>query len=81
MKTEKADWIRVALHDLCQPLTALECRLYLGILEVENAQEGGIVSPENLRLRDTLGGALAECERMMALVRGMQERLNDKEQV
>jgi hypothetical protein len=78
--TEKKHWIRVALHDLCQPLTALECRLYLGTLEVEDAHEGAIVSPENLRLRDTLGDALAECERMMALVRGMQERLNNKEQ-
>jgi len=81
MITEKKDWMRVALHDLCQPLTALECRLYLATLETEDlAEPHSLASPELRSLRETVRDALLECERMMELVRGMQERLNQKEQ-
>jgi hypothetical protein len=81
MITEKKDWIRVALHDLCQPLTALECRLYLATLEAEDLPEPHSLASAELRiLREAVRDALLECERMMVLVREMQERLNQKEQ-
>ena len=39
------DWIREALHDLCQPLTALECRLYLGTM----GEGGGEATADDMR--------------------------------
>ncbi len=64
------DWIREALHDLCQPLTALECRLYLGTM----GEGGGEATADDMR--QTIVEGLAECERLMAQVRMMQDRLH-----
>ena len=62
-------WMRVALHDLCQPLTALECRLHLGTMD-HNGR-----APTAEEMLDTIHESLAECERMMRRVRAMQEKL------
>jgi hypothetical protein len=64
-------WMRVALHDLCQPLTALECCLYVGTMDIDGEP------PAEDDLRETIRAALVECERMMSRVRAMQERLHE----
>ena len=67
---DEREWMRVALHDLCQPLTALECCLHVSTMEID----GELPAPEELR--HTIRAAIAECERMMSRVRAMQERLH-----
>ncbi len=59
--------VRGALHDLAQPLTALQCRLYLGTLA------GGDLA----EMQRTIHESLAECERMMHLARALSERLEN----
>jgi hypothetical protein len=56
--------LRVALHDLCQPLSALQCRLYLGTLDDE---------PSNMR--EAIMESVSECERMVEMVRALQNRI------
>jgi hypothetical protein len=51
-----------ALHDLCQPLTILQCRLEMGRL---------MGTPESYREAVTL--ALADCYRLMNTVEAMRE--------
>ena len=63
--------MRRALHDLSQPLTALECRLYLGTMPAQPGRE-----PQATELQDTIREALIECERLIASVRSMQDRLS-----
>ncbi len=63
-------WIRQALHDLCQPLTALECVLYVGTMSPD-----GVRPPTAAELLATVQQALVQCERATAGVRGIQERL------
>ena len=58
------EWVKDALHDLCQPLTALECRLFLGL---------GATGEEEMRA--AMKDAMAQCERLIDGVRGMQVRL------
>ena len=58
-------YMRKALHDLCQPLTALECRLYLSHAGYSDSSE----------MKKAIAEGLQQCERMMAQVRAMQERL------
>lgn len=64
-------WMRVALHDLCQPLTALECCLYVGTMDIDGER------PAEDDLHETIRAALVECQRMMSRVRAMQERLHE----
>jgi signal transduction histidine kinase len=52
------------LHDLCQPLTALQCRLEIGMLHGR---------PDTMRA--TMEEALHECERMNNRVHAMQTLL------
>jgi len=54
--------INVALHDLCQPLTTLQCRLEIA---------GLVGSPE--AYREGVEEGLAECRRMMQVVGTMRE--------
>jgi hypothetical protein len=68
---EQRRWMREALHDLCQPLTALECCLYIGTMENQGEP------PTEADMRATIAAALTECERLMARVRAMQERLHE----
>lgn len=56
--------MRDALHDLCQPLTALECRLFLGL-------QGSGEDEMRLAIKE----AMLQCERLIDGVRGMQVRL------
>jgi hypothetical protein len=66
-------WMRKALHDLCQPLTTLDCLLYLspasGAGEVEDSKV----------LHRALEGAAVECGRMITIVREMQTRMAAEE--
>ncbi len=54
--------IDLALHDLCQPLTTLQCRLEMAEL---------LGSPE--AYREGVEQGLAECQRMMQVVRKMRK--------
>lgn len=64
---EQTEWMRTALHDLAQPLTALECVLFLGTLEPE---------ADGQRMRQAIDQALAQCSRLTQGVRAMQDRLH-----
>jgi len=58
----KIETIAAALHDVCQPLTALQCRLELsGIRETPSA------------MRQDIDGALHDCLRMIDAVSRMRE--------
>lgn len=52
------------LHDLCQPLTALQCQLELGQMIGDRES-----------LSDAVNGALAESARMFAAIASMRDRL------
>ena len=80
-------WVHTALHELCQPLTALECRLYLSNSELQTNLSGTaepwINNPaveSRDKLQHGLRQALTECGRMMEMVRAMQERMAHEEQ-
>ena len=58
--------VRKALHDISQPLTAMQCRLYLGAMETEaDAIKSAIVE------------SLEECARMIARMRTLQDRMEE----
>lgn len=61
-------WVRELLHELSQPLMALECQLYLAELDMEN---DGADDPR----RALVTSGAAECMRLMALLRGAQARV------
>lgn len=63
---ELAAEIAIDLHGLCQPLTALQCRLEIGRMEA--TLEG---------LDAAIVDALRECVRVNALVRAMQDKVFD----
>ena len=65
-------WMRKALHDLCQPLTALECGLFLGTMSPD-----GVRAPRAEELVETILQALEQCELLTGQVRAMQDRLQD----
>ena len=67
-------WLGSALHDLCQPLTALQCRLALGSLAAARGS-----GDELTELREAVGDSLVQCERMLKQVRAMQVYLGDRE--
>lgn len=62
--------VRKGLHDLAQPLTALQCRLWLGTVEEGSEQS----------FRSTVEESLVECERMIASLRTMQEQVDEATQ-
>jgi hypothetical protein len=62
LSEEMISGIEVALHDLCQPLTVLQCKLELGLLKGgEEATHAAVVD------------GLHECRRMNAVVKTMRE--------
>ena len=67
-------WLRNALHDLCQPLTTLECALYIGTMSPD-----GVRGPTAEELLRTIHEGLVQCERMTAQVRTIQARLAAEE--
>ena len=60
-------WLEKALHYLCQPLRALQCRLFLGL---QDAAE------KDTALRE----AMRQCDRTIELVRAMQVRMHKGEE-
>jgi hypothetical protein len=59
---EMISGIEVALHDLCQPLTVLQCKLELSLLNgSEGATHAAVVD------------GLHECRRLNAVVKTMRE--------
>ncbi len=65
------EWLRDGLHELSQPLSALELLLYLGVQE--DAGDGS--GPEDRRAQ-YLREAQVQCARMLATVRAMQQRMS-----
>ena len=63
-------WVREAIHDLSQPLTALECALFLG-----TSSPDGTRAPTAEELLVTIQQGLEQCERMITQVRTMQQML------
>ena len=69
--TVDSEWVRRALHDLSQPMTALECGLFIGTMSPD-----GVRAPTARELLETILQALQQCERMSMQLRAMQERMN-----
>jgi len=67
------DWMKKAIHDLSQPLTALECGLFLGTMSAD-----GVGAPTAEEMMATILAALRQCERATAQVRAMQERMQEE---
>ncbi|HSY37718.1 MAG TPA: hypothetical protein VK814_18330 [Acidobacteriaceae bacterium] len=57
------------LHDLCQPLTALQCRLEMGRM---------LGNPE--ALEEAVKGGLEETRRMFRIIAHMRQRLVEMEE-
>ncbi len=62
LEKKQIETIAAALHDMCQPLTALQCRLELGGIR-DSARA----------MREDIDGAMDDCARMMAAVSRMRE--------
>jgi hypothetical protein len=67
-------WLGDALHDLCQPLTALECGLYLGTMSPERGR-----TPTADELMTTINHALTQCKRLTVGLRAIKDRMNREE--
>ncbi len=65
------DWMQDALHDLSQPLTALQCRLYLAAQHTLGSDQ------ERVEMRRAVEDGLQQCERMIVRVRSMQQYLDE----
>ena len=66
MDREQVQELSVMLHDLCQPLTALQCRLELA--EMEGDEEG---------MRRAIADSLVECERLNGIAMRMRQQLRE----
>ncbi len=66
MDREQVQELSVMLHDLCQPLTALQCRLELA--EMEGDEEG---------MRRAIADSLTECERLNGIAMRMRQQLRE----
>lgn len=61
--------IEVALHDFCQPLTVLQCKLEMGLLKGgEEATHAAVID------------GLRECKRLNAVVTTMRELVRQRAQ-
>lgn len=69
----KLDWLQKAMHDLCQPLTALECGLFLGTKSAD-----GVRTPTAKESLATILAALEQCEKATQQVRVIQERMQEE---
>lgn len=67
-----SDSIQDHLHDLCQPLTALQCRLHLSTMHVPGSEQ------ERTEMRSAIQDGLRLCERMMLNVKAMQLHMDEK---
>lgn len=66
------DALQDYLHDLCQPLTALQCRLYLSTVHVPDSEQ------ERTEMRRVIQDGLRLCEQMMLTVRSMQLHVDEE---
>jgi signal transduction histidine kinase len=57
------------LHDLCQPLTALQCRLEIGRMHGHESA-----------LQEAVDGSLTETRRMFEIIFQMRQRLQREEE-
>ena len=64
MRTELLLELDKELHDLCQPLTVLQCRL-----------EYGLMCGGEAELKDAVEGGLKDTNRMFERIREMREHL------
>ena len=71
--TSELDWMRKAMHDLSQPLTALECGLFVGTISVD-----GVKAPTAEELMATILAALEQCDKATKQVRAIQERMQNE---
>jgi signal transduction histidine kinase len=62
VREDKIRQLGLALHDLCQPLTTLQCRLEMA--QIVDTTAG---------YREAIETGLAECERLCAAVGSMRE--------
>ena len=71
MSRDPIDWKQsnLELHDLCQPLTALQCRLEMGRM---------LGYPE--ALEEAVKGGLEETRRMFHIIAQMRQRLLELEE-
>ena len=72
-QADESQWLRSALHDISQPMTALECGLYIGTMTVD-----GNRTPQAEELMATIRAALEQCHRVSSQLRLMQERLHSQ---
>ena len=61
--------LRKGLHDVCQPLTTLQCRLYLGALE-----------DDPTKIRDGLAKCQAECDQVILRMTQLQGWIEEQQQ-
>lgn len=62
------------LHDLCQPLTAIECRLSIALMDLDGVADSRGCAVEAIpALRLALEESLTQCRRMMPLMRAVQD--------
>jgi hypothetical protein len=71
-KPKEQTWMLDALHDLCQPLTALECGLFLGTMSPDGVRE-----PTAEELLATILEGLVQCERVSTQLRVVLERMQN----
>ena len=69
-----------ALHGLCQPLTALQCRLFLATWP-QTAAEALSPAARAQELEQAITEALKQCERAIEQVRAIRERVEESEGV
>ena len=72
MSADKPDLmrgLRKGLHDVCQPLTTLQCRLYLGSLEDDPA-----------KLREGMAKCQVECEQVILQMTQLQSWIEEQQQ-
>jgi hypothetical protein len=62
--TDLAAEIVSGLHDLCQPLSTLQCRLEIGLMDATG-----------LEMREAIVDSLLVCAQLNQRVRAMQERV------
>lgn len=63
------DQMHEELHDLCQPLTALQCVLELGRMQRRES------APGEDALLECVNGALEETQRIFAVIERIRQRL------
>ena len=70
---EAVERMAAALHELCQPLTALQCKLEMGLAQCESGQDAATV-------RAAMRDAELECSRMFGVVGKMRVSVRDARQ-